>query len=412
MLINADDLGHCLAFNRGIAYAHRHGIVASASLRANGTAFDHAISHVIPGAPDLEVGVHLNLVEGISTVPRRRPGSPLYGIDGRYALGFGKLAIGSLNKALIQDIEADFRDQIERCLGRLGRAAHINSHQHSHAIPALFRLTCQLAREYGIPLVRLPREVPYLASPVRESLRGWYAKNLVKVAVLTSLGTRNAAIAQALGVRTNDWMVGVSYTGHMTCRSVLEGVDQAPAGARLIEVLVHPTMLVADHKESYCDTRSRDYVLTPERRRETQMLTGRELEATLIGRGWELGHRIQQPLAPPRRRPLVLLPGGPFSLFGDMDGQVVVRELAPLVVDTMGLKLPAVPPGDRHVTVWATRHGDESMVHLHAGLNAVPPTDALTSRVIPTSGRDSWRKVRRLAAVVAWEMCLDIAEVP
>ena len=40
LIVNADDLGWTAGVNRGIAEAHRNGIVTSASLIANGGAFE------------------------------------------------------------------------------------------------------------------------------------------------------------------------------------------------------------------------------------------------------------------------------------------------------------------------------------------------------------------------------------
>src|SRR5579863_7236158 len=68
LIVNADDLGWTAGVNRGIGEAHRHGIVTSASLLANGRAFDDGVkmAHELPG---LGVGVHLNLSDGRPTAP-------------------------------------------------------------------------------------------------------------------------------------------------------------------------------------------------------------------------------------------------------------------------------------------------------------------------------------------------------
>jgi chitin disaccharide deacetylase len=46
LIVNADDLGWTEGVNRGIAEAHRNGIVTSASLLANGAAFTGAVELV------------------------------------------------------------------------------------------------------------------------------------------------------------------------------------------------------------------------------------------------------------------------------------------------------------------------------------------------------------------------------
>src|SRR4051812_1864993 len=62
LIVNADDLGLSEAVNQGIAEAHTNGIVTSASIMANGAAFDHAV-RLCQSIPSLDVGIHLTLVE-------------------------------------------------------------------------------------------------------------------------------------------------------------------------------------------------------------------------------------------------------------------------------------------------------------------------------------------------------------
>src|SRR5258705_6622490 len=63
LIVNADDLGWTPGVNRGIAEAHRNGIVTSASLLANGSAFEDGVRSA-QELPRLGVGVHLNLSDG------------------------------------------------------------------------------------------------------------------------------------------------------------------------------------------------------------------------------------------------------------------------------------------------------------------------------------------------------------
>src|SRR5256885_1605152 len=69
LIVNADDLGWTEGVNRGIAEAHRNGIVTSSSLLANGAAFASAVE-LARSTPGLGVGVHLNLSDGEPVAPR------------------------------------------------------------------------------------------------------------------------------------------------------------------------------------------------------------------------------------------------------------------------------------------------------------------------------------------------------
>ena len=62
LIVNADDLGLTPGVNRGILRAFQDGIVTSASLLVTGSAFEDAVA-LARQNPDLDVGLHLTLVE-------------------------------------------------------------------------------------------------------------------------------------------------------------------------------------------------------------------------------------------------------------------------------------------------------------------------------------------------------------
>src|ERR1044071_2461422 len=68
LIVNADDFGYTAGINRAIVDAHHTGMVTSTSLMANGAAFEDAIEHA-RRTPGLDIGCHLNLVEGIPILP-------------------------------------------------------------------------------------------------------------------------------------------------------------------------------------------------------------------------------------------------------------------------------------------------------------------------------------------------------
>ena len=65
-ILNADDLGLCKAINKAVLEGYQNGLVKSVSLVANGEGFEEAISNIIPQCPELGVGIHLNVIEGLS----------------------------------------------------------------------------------------------------------------------------------------------------------------------------------------------------------------------------------------------------------------------------------------------------------------------------------------------------------
>lgn len=276
VIIHADDLGLSRSFNAGILEAATRGFLTSTCLRVNGAAYEEALRDVLPQCPQLGLGLHFNIVEGRSTRAQIPKSSLLCDADGRYRLGFVDLYRGRHNASLAAEIEADFRDQLDRALAVVA-LDHLNSHQHSHGISAIFAIACRLAVEYGVRFVRLPRERPYYTRPLSRHLRPWYPVNLVKRGILNHQARASHQIARQLGVRTNDWFVGVAYTGYMEPATVLAGLGAIPDDAGPVEVLLHPTQLVAERDEHYLDRSVRDYVIQPARRTELETLKSAEL---------------------------------------------------------------------------------------------------------------------------------------
>ena len=153
LIVNADDFGLTAGVNDAILDAHLRGVISSASLLANGQAFESAVM-LARRAPRLSVGIHLNLTEGKPLAPSAAVPSL---IDGR---GFflrrpARLWLAkSFHRVNPGEIERECRAQIERVLAAGIAPTHIDSHKHVHALPFLGGMVMGLAREYGILAVR------------------------------------------------------------------------------------------------------------------------------------------------------------------------------------------------------------------------------------------------------------------
>ena len=260
LVVHADDLGIDVARNRGIAEAFARGVLTSASVLANGPAFDDALRRLreLPGA---DVGVHLNLTEG-------RPlsgAATLVGRDGRFP---GKeVARANLleeGHAEESEVEAEFAAQVERALESGLRVSHLDGHQHVQVWPRARRACLAVARRFGIAWVRIPIE------DAPEEAEG-------AECCPHELGDRAACLRDELpveGCGTADRFVGESTIG----RASLEGVHRllASAGPGVTEWMVHP---------GYAETGSVPFS-NAERERELRLLTDPGLRAFLDEQGF------------------------------------------------------------------------------------------------------------------------------
>jgi predicted glycoside hydrolase/deacetylase ChbG (UPF0249 family) len=143
LIVNADDLGLSAGVNRGIAQAHEHGIVTSASLMVRAghaaDAADYACAH-----PQLSVGLHVDLGEW------------------RYT---GEVWIAAYEVVPTDDeaaVGAEVAAQVERFCSLMGREpTHLDAHQHVHRAEPARSIVLEFGRRFDVPVRDLTPGVRY-----------------------------------------------------------------------------------------------------------------------------------------------------------------------------------------------------------------------------------------------------------
>lgn len=256
-ILNADDFGMSKAFNRAVLEGYAEGLLKSASLTANGEAFDEAVEQIIPQCPDLGVGIHLNIIEGQSLCSDLKT---LTDENCNFNLSYIKLLIKSYNPKeteFLSEVEREFRRQIEKVMSKTP-VTHIDSHVHVHSIPKIFDLVCRLAKEYGIKQVRTQFERPYLIPDLYKHLNKVFFVNLIKVMLLDTFTVFNEATIYKYGLNTNDYLIGVTYTSMMDALSVAYGVMAINMDKVTVEALIHPCR----YKDGTIDNHFTEYLIT------------------------------------------------------------------------------------------------------------------------------------------------------
>src|SRR6266849_8648084 len=165
LIVNADDLGWAAGVNRGIAEAHRGGIVTSASLLANGEAFAEAVE-LARDAGGLGVGVHLNLNDG-PPIAQRESMPSLVNDSGEFEGGPDGLLLKIATRGLsMREVALEWSAQISKVRDAGIEPTHLDGHKHVHMLPGLFEITLRLAKRYGIGAIRVSHE----ASTLRAAL--------------------------------------------------------------------------------------------------------------------------------------------------------------------------------------------------------------------------------------------------
>jgi hopanoid biosynthesis associated protein HpnK len=237
LILNADDFGLTRGVNEGIIRAYSDGVLTSATLMANGPAFDHAVD-CARANPKLGVGCHLVLVGGVSVAPPAEISS-LVEMNGRLPSSLGEFAAKVTWGAIRpKDIERELHAQIGKIRAAGIEPTHLDTHKHTHAHPRVMQALAKVAAEAGITRVRKPAE--YLSDSWRMMCGEFGAspKQLAAVAAVRLLSANFSSIAKKHGLRSPDTFLGVAATGRLGAEALCHLIDAIGEGRT--EIMLHP----------------------------------------------------------------------------------------------------------------------------------------------------------------------------
>ena len=229
IIINADDFGYSKDNNEAIKQGYLSGIITSTSLMANMEGFEDAVFNILPSCKELDIGFHFNIIEGKSLTNQ----SLLCSTNGIFNRSYLYLIANATKKNFLSQVETEFRAQIEKVL-KYCKITHIDSHVHTHAIPEIFNLTVKLAKEYNIKYIRTQKELPYIVW--KNSFNTKFPINILKNILLNTFTFQN----KKTKILTNDYFIGVLYTGMMSEETILTGLKKIKKDGTLTEIIFHP----------------------------------------------------------------------------------------------------------------------------------------------------------------------------
>ncbi len=241
LIINADDFGLTAGINGSIEELHRAGVLSSATLMANGPAFDDAVA-VAHRNPHLGVGCHVVLTDGVPLAPPESIPS-LLGPDRksfRPALpAFAAAAL--LGRLREHDIQTEALAQIRRLQASQIHVTHLDTHKHTHMFPVVSRALLEAARTTSVRAIRNPFEQPWSVN-----LGSGSKLRRLQISLLRQLEHRFSVdrelVAESLA--TTDGTVGISATGYLDAATLRQLFDALPEGTW--ELVCHPGYNDAD----------------------------------------------------------------------------------------------------------------------------------------------------------------------
>jgi hypothetical protein len=147
VIINADDFGLVDSVNEAIVEVFKAGRLSSATLMVNMPGTPGAVGLALAN-PGLAVGLHFCLTEGTAL---SGPSSITDGAGQFFSRR--KLLLRMLQRRIrLGDVAAEYKAQLERFDSFEIPLSHIDSHEHVHMIPVVFRAILPLLRERRAPL--------------------------------------------------------------------------------------------------------------------------------------------------------------------------------------------------------------------------------------------------------------------
>src|SRR6185437_2531130 len=231
LIVTADDFGIHEAVNEAVSAAASAGILTAASLMVGAPAAQDAVRRA-RGLPQLRVGLHLVLADGLAVLPREQipdliDSQGRFG-DGMWLDGVRYFALPALRRQLEAEIRAQFA-----AFARTGLVLdHVNAHKHFHLHPTLLGMIVRVGREFGMTAVRVPHE------PLWYATRGGNVGAMAAATFLKPWVALMKARLRAAGIAHNDQVFGLASTGQFDEATLLDVLGRLPAG--VTEIYLHP----------------------------------------------------------------------------------------------------------------------------------------------------------------------------
>src|SRR4249920_339149 len=159
LIVRGDDMGYTHSGNEALIKCYKEGIETSIEVLVPSPWFPEAV-RLLNQNPGVDVGIHLDLTSEWENI-KWRPLSDCPSLKDAggyfYPMVFpNKNYPGrsvSENKWKIEDVEKEFRAQIELALKYIPRVSHLSAHMGcTNLSPEVNALTKKLAKEYHIPV--------------------------------------------------------------------------------------------------------------------------------------------------------------------------------------------------------------------------------------------------------------------
>ena len=234
IIITADDFGISPEINRGIVDAHKNGILKSTAILMNAPSTNEAVA-LAKENPELEVGMHLSIVEGISLRGEHSSitdslryfnNVPCLHRDWKhfmFQLGTGQIRSSELRQEL--------NLQFEKFADNFKSIPFVNGTQHMHLVPFVWGIVKELSLKYHVKGIRLPG----FSAPNKL----WLNKRFPFLIPFQFLGEMHRKNIPPSTMASPDKVEGLQFSGHIN-EVRLQQILQHVSTKGVTEIVMHP----------------------------------------------------------------------------------------------------------------------------------------------------------------------------
>lgn len=269
IIIHNDDFALSYGFSEAIKDSYLIGVTSSTSLRVNGTAYEASRTIYKKKIPKIGMGIHLNLTDGKAMT------KGLANSSGNYKYSFLQLiSVTTINKYILKKIRKDFEMQILKAKNDGFSPDHIDSQEHVHMIPIIFKVVCQLCQKYKIRKIRFSDEPFYFTNDIAKDMGTFVSPRFIKFLILKYFAMKNRQLLHKYKLKTTDKFYGILHTNDMDYKSFEAAIRNATRlGLNTIELLGHPAYSNDKRDKVFSSQAIKEYVNSTERRIETRTFT-------------------------------------------------------------------------------------------------------------------------------------------
>ena len=244
LIVNADDFGLARSVSTGIIDVYQAGQLSSTTLMVNMPGTEEAVD-LAERHPGLGMGLHFNLTEGRPLTDARS----LIDSDGAFLLRGDLIRRSIRGRVEPSEIARELTAQLDRFVSLGLTPTHLDSHQHVHMVPTVFRAMAPVLRERVRALRVVVPAGPHTSRPQPTTM-----------AVNAMLRLSAASIRRRFPGRTNDRFVSLHQlhaSQPWNEDAYLSLIGSVPSQG-VTELMVHPFAEAHDLVLRYADDPIRD----------------------------------------------------------------------------------------------------------------------------------------------------------